>query len=210
MRHHTPPLLTETPLGSLPTSRSAPQQITAVMAVLRQKAPRRPLSRQEARQIAEWQAQSLLEMGRIGTPPVPSTLVSELPRIVVAQDNNLPVSGCLQWRSGRWMILLNGTEPPERQRFSLAHEFKHSIDHRYAKLHYVDRPGDTARAQAEYAADWFAACLLMPRTLVKRAWASGIQDVDELARTFAVSPRAMTRRLHYLGLRTLEAQGGTR
>ena len=113
----------------------------------------------------------------------------------------MPVSGCTSWQAGRWLILINGSEPYGRQRFSLAHEFKHVIDHRFRDVLYVDRPGLSAAAQAEQAADYFAACLLMPRAWVKRAWSEGLQRLSELSQLFEVSPPAMARRLDHLGLR---------
>ncbi|MBM7807764.1 hypothetical protein JOD57_003601 [Geodermatophilus bullaregiensis] len=57
----------------LPTSRLAPHGERAVLAVLRAKAPRRPLNPAEAAQVAEWQATALLELaglsGRQRQPP---------------------------------------------------------------------------------------------------------------------------------------------
>src|SRR4051794_26579441 len=189
-------------IGRLPTSRMAPQQERAVLAVLRSKAPRRVLDPAEAAQIAEWQATALLELAGLSEPPTPASLISELPRVLVRTDVDLPVSGCTSWTAGRWLIVLNGAEPLVRQRFSLAHEFKHAIDHRYRDVLYVDRPKLTAYAQAEQAADYFAACLLMPRRWVKQAWADGHQRVSDLSELFEVSAPAMSRRLGHLGLWT--------
>jgi Zn-dependent peptidase ImmA (M78 family) len=95
---------------------------------------------------------------------------AELPRVLVRTDVDLPVSGCTSWQNGRWLIVLNGAEPLVRQRFSLAHEFKHAVDHRFRHELYFDRPGLSATTQAEYAADYFAACLLMPKRWLYRAW----------------------------------------
>src|SRR5918994_291719 len=103
--------------GSLPTSRLAPQQERAVLAVLRSKAPRRSLSSAEAAQIADWQATTLLELAGLTGPPTPSSLISELPRVLVRTDVDLPVSGCTSWQAGRWLIVINGSEPYARQRF---------------------------------------------------------------------------------------------
>jgi Zn-dependent peptidase ImmA (M78 family) len=170
------------------------------LAVLRSKAPRRALSPAEAAQVAEWQATALLEQAGLTEPPTPRRLISELPRVLVRTDVDLPVSGCTSWQAGHWLIVLNGAEPYVRQRFSLAHEFKHTIDHRYRDILYVDRPGLSAYAQAEQAADYFAACLLMPRRWLKHAWGDGIQRLSDLSWLFAVSLPAMTRRLKHLGL----------
>ncbi len=187
---------------SLPTSRLTAHGERAVLAVLRAKAPRRALDMAEAARIAEWQATVLLELAGLTRPPTPASLIAELPRVLVRIDPDLPVSGCTSWQAGRWLIVLNGSEPLVRQRFSLAHEYKHTIDHRYRDDLYVDRPGLSAYAQAELAADYFAASLLMPRRWVHRAWADGSRRVSELARLFAVSAPAMARRLEHLGLGT--------
>lgn len=155
--------------------------------------------------MAEWQATSLLELADLSRPPTPTALVAELPRITVQRDPHLPVSGCATWQDGRWLILLSAAEPIVRQRFSLAHELKHVIDHRDRSQLYVDRPGLSADVQAEQAADYFAACLLMPRRWVKRAWGDGQQRTRPLSRRFHVSPQAMSRRLKDLGLWTERA-----
>jgi hypothetical protein len=189
----------------LATSRLAAHGERAVLAVLRAKAPRRALDPAEATQVAEWQATALLELAGLHRPPTPASLIAELPRVLVRTDVDLPVSGCASWQAGRWLIVLNGSEPLVRQRFSLAHEYKHTIDHRYRDELYVNRPGLSAVAQAELAADYFAASLLMPRRWVYRAWADGIQHLhgrSGLCNLFAVSAPAMTRRLEHLGLGT--------
>jgi hypothetical protein len=186
---------------ALPTSRAAPHGERAVLAILRAKAPHRALDLREAARVAEWQAITLLELAGLSEPPTPASLITELPRVLVRSDVDLPVSGCTSWQNGRWVIILNAAEPLVRQRFSLAHEFKHAVDHRFRHELYVGRPGLSAEVQAERAADYFAACLLMPRRWIYRAWTGGHQRISELSRMFSVSPQAMARRLEYLGLR---------
>jgi Zn-dependent peptidase ImmA (M78 family) len=87
-----------------------------------------------------------------------------------------------------------------RQRFSLAHELKHVIDHPFIARAYPDLGLRRGSARAEQVCDYFAACLLMPRPWVKDAWASGIQQIESLAELFGVSTQAMTHRLTDLGL----------
>jgi Zn-dependent peptidase ImmA (M78 family) len=63
---------------------------------------------------------------------------------------------------------------------------------------------DTAKQPAderiEQACEYFAACLLMPRLWMKRAYFdNGIQDVPSLSRLFGVSWVAMRVRLEQLG-----------
>ena len=182
---------------SLPTSRAAAQQTRerGVLAILRSLMPRRLLTTREAETVAELQANRLLELAGLPQAPVPNELITELPRIAVRLDPDLPVSGCAQWVSGRWLISLNASEPWTRQRFSLAHELKHVIDHPAVNSIYA---GDQ---QAEHLADYFAACLLMPRRYVRSVWYDGMQSLAALSEHFGVSERAMAIRLQHLGLR---------
>jgi Zn-dependent peptidase ImmA (M78 family) len=173
-----------------------------VLASLRALAPRRALAISEAVLVAERQAVALLGLAQLAAPPTPNALITELPRIRVRTDADLPASGGTQWVSGRWVILINGSEPVARQRFSLAHEYKHALDHRHRNVLYVDRPGISAAEEAELAADAFAAALLMPQAWVLDAWRAGHRRLSDLADMFAVSPQAMARRLDTLALRT--------
>jgi hypothetical protein len=180
---------------ALPTSRAASPQERGVLAILRALMPRRLLTTREGELIAELQANRLLELAGLPQAPVPTELITELPRIAVRVDPTLPVSGSAQWVSGRWLLSINGREPWTRQRFSLAHELKHVLDHPYVDVVYA------GNQQAEYLADYFAACLLMPRRYVKRAWSDGVQSLGALSAHFGVSERAMAVRLQYLDLR---------
>ena len=58
----------------------------------------------------------------------------------------------------------------------------------------------TTTERAEQICDHFAACLLMPRLWLKRAWAEGEQSPGTLARRFDVSRAAMSIRLRQIGL----------
>ncbi len=181
----------------LPTSRAAAQQTRerGVLAILRSLMPRRLLTTREAEQVAELQANRLLELAGLPQAPVPNELITELPRIAVRLDPDLPVSGCAQWVSGRWLISLNASEPWTRQRFSLAHELKHVIDHPAVDIIYA------GEQQAEHLADVFAACLLMPRRYVRSVWYEGMQSLAALSEHFGVSEPAIALRLQHLGLR---------
>jgi Zn-dependent peptidase ImmA (M78 family) len=167
---------------------------------LRRVIPARPLRYGEALRIAELQAAKLLALSGVTDGPVPETIISGLPKTQVERLRPLGVSGFSQWSKGRWLIVLNGDEPHGRQRFSLAHEFKHVIDHPLIAVLYPPALGQDAKTRAEQVCDHFAACLLMPRPFVKRAWVSGNQDVRRLAAYFEVSVPAMRMRLQLIGL----------
>src|SRR4051794_35994620 len=101
----------------------------SALAILRALVPDRPVTYFESLRIAELQANRLLEIFDVTGPAVPNELITELPRIEVRLEHDMPVSGCTIWDSGKWIITLNADEPAARRRFSLMHEFKHILDH---------------------------------------------------------------------------------
>jgi predicted transcriptional regulator len=167
---------------------------------LRRLVPRRPLSVSEGYRVAELQASRLLAWGGIDQPGTPSELVSHLPYVQVQRRPDHPESGYLNWFKPRWLVVLNATEPTVRQRFSLMHEFKHLLDHPYRDFLYPSTYFYEGERRRELAADYFAACVLMPQRLVKRRWDQGVRSVAALAVEFDVSQDAMHRRLQDLRL----------
>ena len=172
----------------------------SVLALLRGLVPQRQLTFNEALRIAELQANHLLEHFSIDTAAVPDEIISELPRIKIEHEHNLPVSGAAHWNGRYWVITLSADEHRSRQRFSLMHEFKHVLDHTTKDFLYQDRPTGSAHEQAERVADYFAACLLMPKRVVKRLWFEGPQTIEHMAERLRVSPAAARYRLDQLGL----------
>jgi predicted transcriptional regulator len=173
-----------------------------ILRELRGLMPARQLEAHEARSVAERQATKLLALLDIRDAPVDVSLIADLPRIEVRVDARLArlgISGLSESSRGQWRITINRTDAPTRRRFTLAHEFKHILDHPYVHTLYPHH-AQRENPQAEQACDYFAACLLMPRPWVKRLWTGGLQDIDGLAARFRVSPAAMARRLQQLGI----------
>lgn len=188
-------------MGKQPATRNGgAAREQSVLALLRALVPSRALSPSEALRLAELQANRLLRHFAIETNTVPEEIVSELPRVRIVREYGLPISGAAHWNGSYWIITLNADEPAFRQRFSLMHEFKHVLDHTTKDFLYHDRPFQTADQQAERVADYFAACVLMPKRVVKRLWCQGNQNLVELAATLFVSTRALRFRLEQLGL----------
>lgn len=171
----------------------------SIIGNLRDLIPRRTCRFEESLRVAELQAARLLSLLHVESAPVPSEIVSELPRIAVTY-RALPMSGVSYWNGQVWVVGINRAEPPTRQRFTLLHEFKHIIDHGRVRALYTGSSARSPEQQAEQAADYFAGCALMPRTLLKRAWATGVQSPAELARLFDTSERAVQVRLSQIGL----------
>jgi Zn-dependent peptidase ImmA (M78 family) len=174
--------------------------MTGTIPALRDMVPIRPMTIAEALRIAELQATKLRDLDDVDGPPLPETVISRLPRVQVERVFPSPVSGATQWSHGRWLIILNGAEPLVRQRFSLAHEFKHILDNPFIDVLYPQMRGMSSAERAEQVCDYFAGCLLMPRLWLKRAWVSETQDVGKLAHRFNVSKQAMQVRLLQIGL----------
>ncbi len=167
---------------------------------LRQLVPPRPLSVAEGYRVAELQANRLLASAGIDEPGTPSELVTSLPYVEVALRHDVPESGYLNWFKPRWLVLLNAREPLVRRRYSLMHEFKHLLDHPFRDFLYPASYFSDSHRRREQAAEYFAACVLMPKRLVVRRWAAGVQTESALAAEFVVSEVAMRRRLQELGL----------
>lgn len=106
---------------------------------------------------------------------------------------------------GKAAVALNSTNTPKRQRFTLAHEIGHFIMHKGRGIH-VDTEQMLFRREGavsdprETAANQFAACLLMPRTLLDKELDGDELDIDKLAQKFNVSSQAMSYRLLNLKL----------
>jgi hypothetical protein len=180
---------------------------------LRGLAPRRALSYGEAIQIARWQAARVracewingnqLDINLIWLRQQREVPVNFVPSHVLLDHRGLPTSGLTTDEiSGRLEIYVNDQEPHVRQRFTLLHEFKHALDFDHAEFLYGRLGSGKAERrewQVEAICNEFAANVLMPTVLVKRAWFR-TQNLSLCAGLFNVSPEAMNKRLTVLGL----------
>lgn len=170
------------------------------IARLRMLLPGRAMSWAEAHSVAERQATALLALLNIDEPPVPQFVISSLPGIIVDWRSDWPVSGMAVRAPSHWRIVLRAEEPRQRQRFSLAHEFKHILDDPHIERLYTHLAPADRKERVERLCNYFAACLLMPRAWIKRDWCSGLQKISALARRYYVSQEAMSTRLAEIGL----------
>jgi Zn-dependent peptidase ImmA (M78 family) len=155
----------------------------------------------EARRVAELQANRLLALQGVDSEPVPEQIIEYLPRVEVVWRKDVPVSGHVEWNGGHWLIAVCSREAWVRQRFTMAHELHHAITAPLAATVFPARRSLTAHDQHEWAANHFAACLLMPKRWITRAYFNqGVRDAARLARRFRVSAVAMRVRLDVLGI----------
>lgn len=178
----------------------------AQLSELRACLPPRRMGLREGMILAERQASLLRwQLGAEAKAGIDTDMLARLPFVrSVTYRATLPKSGLTTKTDSGWVIVLRDDEPIVRQRFSLCHEIKHILDDeavgRFPDGLYrsID---EEAEASAERICDHFAACLLMPRILLRRDWTSGLQDVSRLAKRYHVSKPAMEIRLRTLGLR---------
>lgn len=164
----------------------------STLSRLRALSPNVRLTRDDTRVIAERQANKLIEL-LDASDGIHESHIADLPRIRIIREA-LPTSGLSYWNGIEWIIVLNESESPTRQRFSLLHEYKHVIDHGQQQTLYA------SEREAELAADYFAACVLMPKRDLKRVYCTVTQRVEALADYFGVSPSALRIRLEQTGL----------
>ena len=178
-----------------------------VLRKLRDILPARTLTQAEAFHFAEQQAMLALKLFGEKNVPIDVAKVADLPTIEVRMRPRHQMTGlsgftCWDEEHARWVVTINRSNVEGRRRFTLAHEFKHILDHARDALAYANLGAGNAakrQRQIEQICDHFAACLLMPTAVVKKMWQSGIQDVETLALLFKVSAAAMHVRLSYLG-----------
>ena len=131
--------------------------------------------------------------------------------IAVKYDRNLPdtISGKIA-KSRIWggpsgyLITVNATHHPNRQRFTLGHEIAHFMMHRdEIGDGIVDNEmyrSDSLNDHMERMADRQAAEIILPAPLVIRAYRTFSQSIYPLAKAFGVSDAAMRIRLRELRL----------
>lgn len=116
------------------------------------------------------------------------------------------ISGKLYRMDGRWIISINKEHHINRQRFTLAHELAHYVLHRSESESFTDTVFFRGASvnNFEYAANEFAAKLLMPEDKVRTVVRGGTNNIKDLAESFGVSVAAMLYRVKQLGFRTKE------
>ena len=143
-------------------------------------------------------------------PPVAPVPVERMVRdrgIALRKGNLGDVSGLLLRNSDTTTIGVNSSQSSVRQRFTIAHEFGHfllhegiveHVDHDY-RINYRSEVSSRATDVEEIEANFFAASLLMPRSMLDERNAVAALDDDNmvkaLAREFDVSQHAISLRL---------------
>jgi Zn-dependent peptidase ImmA (M78 family) len=163
----------------------------------------------------ERKAEALLT--RFKEPPIPVNAIAQsLGLDVEPADLSDNISGVLVVSGDGGVIGFNRTHALVRQRFTVAHECAHFVLHRSEGSLFIDkryraffRDARSGRGtdSRERDANTFAAALLMPEAMVRRAakaYEFELGDeggpIADLADAFQVSTQAMTYRLSNLGI----------
>lgn len=138
--------------------------------------------------------------------------------IYITEMNDSEISGAISFdkEQQKFKIVVNKEKSFNRRHFTIAHELGHYFLHQdIIKQEEVLIDGDDSLRQnvilfrldgAEYSrieteANNFAASLIMPEVLVRKAWET-FRNIEECAKIFNVSTTAMSIRLEKLGLVT--------
>lgn len=152
-------------------------------------------------------ALEILHQHGVFAPPVPVDMILVKSGLQVKRGDLGDVSGLLVRQGNLAVIGVNSQQRAVRQRFTMAHEFAHFLLHeglsshmdRDFKVNYRDALSSEASDVDEIEANFFAACLLMPKPFLDAEEAFEAIDDDEavfhLARLFNVSQHAMSLRL---------------
>ena len=122
---------------------------------------------------------------------------------IIPLDDNL--SGYIEKIDNKYIIAINNKHSSLRQRFTLAHELGHYYLHqeKLADRHTdvkLFRDANEDRLGLEYAANDFAAELLMPAETFKSAIKSGQNTPKTLSTLFQVTEKAVLYRAYKLGI----------
>jgi Zn-dependent peptidase ImmA (M78 family) len=175
--------------------------------------PKRHLTYGQAHLVAEMQAAEIRKLLNINEMRLPLDWVEQIPGVSVTlltrdemeQLSRSPAaSGATDVRrDGTYRIYITENNSITHCRFTMAHELFHVIAGPYEADVFRDFGHGDAELHArrlELLADHFAAALLMPKNLVKKAWDVPIRGLSELAACFGVSEDAMQIRLKHIGL----------
>ena len=126
------------------------------------------------------------------------------------------VSGYIEHDNGHFTIAVNDRDSPQLQRFVAAHELGHYLWHREILADFgdpvrhvdstlgdysKDNPTEPFAEDHETRADRFAIEFLMSGAVVTSSYDPDTDNVDEVAKLFAVSSDVMKTRLRMLDLR---------
>jgi hypothetical protein len=145
-------------------------------------------------------ATEYLQRGKVQAPPIPVELVAlfDTQRKVELRPVSLKVYHGAIWPMGSsWIIHVNERDSHQTKRYTIFHEAFHIACRSTCPQFKQVSLG--FKLFSELLADYFAACILMPKEWVQEQWPQ-VKDVRKMACIFDVPVPAMWMRLKQLGL----------
>lgn len=142
-------------------------------------------------------------------PIDPTRIAKEVgARVLIAPEGPDSLEGAVVWRDGQPLIIVNGTHPTARQRFTIAHCIAHVLFHKPRVARDIVRREERSKKSwggvHERLADAFAKALLMPEKALRGRTGPLTMFDDracrDLADEFAVAVPMLVRRLEDIGL----------
>ncbi len=122
---------------------------------------------------------------------------------ICKEDMDYDISGYIEKRETKWVIGVNKYHSPQRQRFTLAHEFAHYVLHSHIVRNQKHEDLSLFRSNEvnpiEIEANDFAGELLIPNEEFKTFIREGIKKIGDLADKFNVSISAVRYKAYKLG-----------
>ncbi|WP_449246472.1 helix-turn-helix domain-containing protein [Desulfarculus baarsii] len=145
-------------------------------------------------------ADSIRQHWALGQQPINSMvklLESKGVMVFSLSENTKNVDAFSCWRDDKPYIFLNTLKSTEHSRFDAAHELGHLVLHKHGGPH---------QKAAEYEANMFASCFLMPeadiRSYVSISYMTSVNHLIQEKKRWGVSLAALIYRLHKIGLLT--------
>jgi len=148
---------------------------------------------------ASKEATKLLAQVNLNSPPIElKTILEHLNINLLEYDFPKNISAILLKDEDMLVVGVNKNDPPNRQRFSIAHEIGHYILRHYNDV-FIDTSeiatgrfdySDNSNKAQEQEANHFASELLLPSSLIQKDF-KRFKNVDELARIYKVSKEAL-------------------
>jgi len=124
----------------------------------------------------------------IDRPPVPTDLITQAYDHLPIEVRQVPLKshhGAVWRLNDSWVIQLNSSDTPARQRFTLYHEVFHILAHCKATPVFKKKACSQEGTFNELLAEHFAGVILMPDKWVQKKWAE-VKDINRMAAIFEV------------------------
>jgi hypothetical protein len=142
----------------------------------------------------------LRRLGGVTKPPVPVLELAERAGILVDHDpKSGPLGAAHLLPSGQWRIVYPDPEAKDLA-MTVGYQLKLILDYPFGDTIYPPLEIVPTHLRKHYCAEYFAACLILPREWLTDEWQAGNQDLAVLADLFRAPAGVVRTRLQALDL----------